>query len=149
MSVREAFNFAEELNVKTLVPLHWDMFRVNSVSVGEMELVYDSMAPRFRLMPVKAGSNLFLGKASIVIRTLNEEKHLEELLLACMQQKLNGLEYEVVVVDSGSIDRTLEIAERYECVVKKISREEFSFGRSLNMGCERATGDILVFISGH
>ena len=44
---------------------------------------------------------------SIVIRTLNEARHLPDLLRAIQEQVLDdGLAVEVVVVDSGSTDRT-------------------------------------------
>ena len=42
MSIREAFEFAEDINAKTLVPVHWDLFEVNSVSPTEIKAVYDS-----------------------------------------------------------------------------------------------------------
>ena len=87
--------------------------------------------------------------ASIVIRTLNEAEHLDDLLTLIEQQETNGLSHEVVLVDSGSTDATLEIARRHGCRITRITREEFSFGRSLNRGCQVAGGDILVFISGH
>lgn len=87
--------------------------------------------------------------ASIIIRTLNEAKHLEDLLQAIAGQKCQALDWEIVIVDSGSTDGTLEIAARHPCKLVHITREEFSFGRSLNKGCEAAQGDILVMISGH
>ena len=88
--------------------------------------------------------------ASIVIRTLNEARHLEALLKAVQAQRMSdGLAWEVVVIDSGSTDDTLGIAARYGCHVLHIAREEFSFGRSLNRGCAAARGDILIMISGH
>lgn len=87
--------------------------------------------------------------ASIVIRTLDEEAYLQELLEAIESQDCPGIETEVVLVDSGSVDGTLVIAAEYGCRIEKIGHEEFSFGRSLNRGCEAADGDILVFISGH
>jgi glycosyltransferase involved in cell wall biosynthesis len=86
---------------------------------------------------------------SIVFRALNEEKFFEQALIACRRQKLNGLEYEIILVDSGSTDRTLEIAEKYDCRIVNIPKHKFSFGRSLNWGCEVAQGDYLVFISAH
>jgi glycosyltransferase involved in cell wall biosynthesis len=55
----------------------------------------------------------------------------------------------VIIVDSGSTDRTLEIAERHGCRIVRIERAEFTFGRSLNMGCSAAQGNTLVFVSGH
>jgi len=87
--------------------------------------------------------------ASIVIRTFNEEKHLDALLQAANKQVSNPVSFEVVLVDSGSTDRTLEIAKKHNCRITHINKSEFTFGRSLNIGCDFANGDILVFISGH
>ena len=86
---------------------------------------------------------------SIVIRTLNEAEHLPALLAGIAQQSYAGGAIETVLVDSGSTDGTLEIAERFGAHIIHIKREDFSFGRSLNMGCDAATGDALVFVSGH
>ena len=47
---------------------------------------------------------------SIIIRTLNEERYLRELLLSIKNQDFPN-EVEVVVVDSGSTDSTIEIAK--------------------------------------
>lgn len=88
-------------------------------------------------------------RASIVIRTLNEAQHLDDLLQMIAGQKTGGLEVETVLIDSGSTDATLTIAEAHGAQITTISKAEFSFGRSLNRGCDFATGDFLVFISGH
>lgn len=87
--------------------------------------------------------------ASIVIRTLNEAVYLDDLLTMIARQDSPGLDHEVVLVDSGSTDGTVEIARRHGARIVTIDKSEFSFGRSLNRGCEAARGDILVFISGH
>ncbi len=86
---------------------------------------------------------------SVVIRTLNEEKHLDELMFAVNAQQSDLFSVEAVIVDSGSTDRTLDIAETRGARVTHIKKEDFSFGRSLNIGCNFACGDILVFVSGH
>ena len=86
---------------------------------------------------------------SIVIRTLNEARYLPDLLRSIGEQVVEGAAVEVVLVDSGSTDGTVQIAESFGCNIVHIDRSLFSFGRSLNWGCERAEGDILVFISGH
>lgn len=86
---------------------------------------------------------------SIVIRTLNEARYLGDVLDAIARQTYPAPCREVVIVDSGSTDRTLEIAQARGCRVVRISREQFSFGRSLNVGCDAARGEHLVFISGH
>lgn len=87
--------------------------------------------------------------ASIVIRTLNEAEYLDDLLKMIARQQTGELAHEVVLIDSGSTDDTVAIARRHGCRVTTISKQEFSFGRSLNRGCDFAKGEILVFISGH
>ena len=86
-------------------------------------------------------------ETSIVIRTLNEAKHLESLMQGIHSQSYR--DWEIVLVDSGSSDGTLEIAEKYGARIFHIPKDEFTFGRSLNMGCAEARGKYLVFASGH
>ena len=86
---------------------------------------------------------------SIVIRTLNEARYLPELLEAIKNQVRESFDIEVVVVDSGSSDMTIRIAEEFGCRITTISKKLFTFGRSLNVGSEFANGDILVYVSGH
>lgn len=86
---------------------------------------------------------------SIVIRTYNEQKHLRELLQGIADQQRDGFEIETVIVDSGSTDDTLKIANAFPTKIVPIKKEDFSFGRSLNVGCAAASGQALVFVSGH
>jgi glycosyltransferase involved in cell wall biosynthesis len=92
-----------------------------------------------------SGKKKFL--ASVIIRCYNEEKHIGRLLHGLMQQTIQDLE--IIVVDSGSTDRTLTIAKRYPVKIVKICPDDFSFGRSLNKGCESATADFFVIASAH
>ena len=85
---------------------------------------------------------------SIVIRTLNEARYLDDLLVMIARQRTD-FQHEVVLIDSGSTDGTVDIALSHGARVTTISKAEFSFGRSLNWGCDFADGDVLVFISGH
>jgi glycosyltransferase involved in cell wall biosynthesis len=71
------------------------------------------------------------------------------LLTGVLTQAQNSTDIEVVIVDSGSTDETLEIAASHGCRITHITKSDFTFGRSLNYGCEFALGDIFVFISGH
>jgi len=87
--------------------------------------------------------------ASIIIRTYNESKWLGDALEACARQDSSQFSHEIIVVDSGSTDDTLKIAGRYGCRITHIKKSDFTFGRSLNVGCEAAEGRFLVFISGH
>lgn len=86
---------------------------------------------------------------SVVIRTLNEQRYLKELLIGVSSQSADLFEIEIVIVDSGSTDDTLKIAQKYNSRIAYINKEDFTFGRSLNIGCEFASGEYLVFVSGH
>lgn len=86
-------------------------------------------------------------KCSLIIRAFNEEAHIGKLLTGVVEQTLPPSE--IVVVDSGSTDATLAIAARFDPKIVNIRPEAFTFGRSLNLGCRAATGDILVIASAH
>lgn len=85
--------------------------------------------------------------ASIVVRCYNEEKRIGQLLEGLFAQR--GVTYEVIIVDSGSTDKTLEICQQFPTRIVSIPKSEFSFGRALNTGCGIANGNFLVFISAH
>lgn len=86
-------------------------------------------------------------RASIVIRCYNEAEHIGAVLDLVSAQTMS--DFEIVVVDSGSTDGTLEIVARHEVELVHIAKEDFSFGRSLNMGCAAAHGEFMVFLSAH
>ncbi|MDI6591504.1 MAG: glycosyltransferase family A protein, partial [Patescibacteria group bacterium] len=72
-------------------------------------------------------------ETSIIIRTFNEEKHVGNLLKAIREQDYK--DYEIILVDSGSTDRTLEIAKKFGHKILEIESQDFTFGYSLNVGC--------------
>jgi rhamnosyltransferase len=87
-------------------------------------------------------------RASLIIRCYNEVDHIGKLLHGIEEQSIQ--DYEIILVDSGSTDGTLEIAESFgvdETVY--IDPENFSFGRALNYGCEAANGEFCVIASAH
>lgn len=89
-------------------------------------------------------------KCSIIIRAFNEDHQIGRLLYVISKQVLpNGVTYEVILVDSGSTDATVAIAKSMGAKIVSIKKEEFSFGRALNVGCKAAKGDILLFASAH
>jgi rhamnosyltransferase len=84
---------------------------------------------------------------SVIIRCCNEEKHIGRLLIGIREQTIRNVK--MIVVDSGSTDHTLEIASKYPTEILKIPPREFSFGRSLNLGCRYATSPFIVIASAH
>ena len=149
MSVREALLLAKEIGARTVVPIHWDMFEQNSVYLDEIRIVHENLTPEIELVVNPQQLGIGDTAISIVIRTLNEAKYLPDLLESVFAQEIGNATVEVIVVDSGSTDGTQEIAERFGCKMLTLRKDQFSFGRSLNIGCEAARGQVLVFISGH
>ncbi len=86
---------------------------------------------------------------SIVIRTLNEDFYLDELLTSIEKQNCDNFQKEVVIIDSGSTDNTIKIAKKHKTRITYIDKKNFTFGRSLNEGSDFARGNTLVYISGH
>lgn len=86
-------------------------------------------------------------ECSIVIRAYNESKHLGRLLEGIAQQTVRGAE--IILVDSGSTDSTVQIAQAHGALVVPISPTEFTFGRSLNRGIEAARSELVVIASAH
>lgn len=85
--------------------------------------------------------------ASVIIRSFNEAEYIGDTLEAVTDQTFR--DFEIILVDSGSTDGTLEIAEQYVDEVTFVDPRNFTFGYSLNVGCRAATGDYLVFLSAH
>ncbi|WP_448335867.1 glycosyltransferase [Bellilinea sp.] len=86
-------------------------------------------------------------RCSIVIRAYNEEKHIGRLLSGILQQTVR--EVQIILVDSGSTDATLAVASRFPVEVVHIRPQEFTFGRSLNLGIAQARADVVVMASAH
>ncbi len=84
---------------------------------------------------------------SIVIRAYNEERHIGRLLEGIAQQTLQGAQ--VILVDSGSTDATVAIAERHGAEVVRLRPDDFTFGHSLNLGLAHTAADLVVIASAH
>ncbi len=85
---------------------------------------------------------------SIIIRTKNEGKSILKTLEKISSQKIDKT-FEIIVVDSGSTDNTLEIAKKFTCRILKITPEKFTYPYALNFGTEHTNGDLIVYLSAH
>jgi rhamnosyltransferase len=84
---------------------------------------------------------------SIIIRAYNEGKHIGYLLEGISHQTVKDVE--IILVDSGSTDDTVSIAETYGAKIIHISPTEFTFGRALNLGIAASTRELIVIASAH
>ncbi|MDX1951391.1 MAG: TIGR04283 family arsenosugar biosynthesis glycosyltransferase [Verrucomicrobiota bacterium] len=77
---------------------------------------------------------------SVVIPTLNEAKCLASTIEALKQENASS---EIIVVDGGSIDETVEIARQFSVRLYQATRHR---ARQMNLGASHASGDILFFL---
>lgn len=77
---------------------------------------------------------------SIIIPTLNEEKCLPVLLKEIKRQNFSG-DYEIIVADAGSVDKTIKIAKSFDCKIVKGG----TVAKGRNEGAKIAEGDIFLF----
>ena len=91
-------------------------------------------------MPLKGPRNR--PSLSVVVPTLNEERHIGSLLSDVMEQTKKA--DEVIVVDAGSGDGTVSVVRRSPNVVLLNGSPPVAKGR--NLGGRRARGDVLIFL---
>jgi rhamnosyltransferase len=84
--------------------------------------------------------------ASIIIPTKNEEVNIGRCLEAVLQQSVD-FPFEVLVIDSGSRDRTVEVARKHPVRLLEITAAEFHHARTRNLGGANTVGKYLVFLS--
>lgn len=84
---------------------------------------------------------------SVIIRNRNEE----EFIGHAIQSVIDNVEdFEIIVVDNSSSDDSLDIVKLFNFEDIKIKTiKEYSPGRSINAGVDRASGDIIMILSAH
>lgn len=83
---------------------------------------------------------------SVVVRAKNKEQTIERALRGLRGQTV---ETEIILVDSGSTDRTVELAHPYCDQVITIPPEDFTYGGALNLGTRHAGGEVVFALSAH
>src|SRR5262252_6773558 len=81
-------------------------------------------------------------KVSVVVCAYNGERTMDHCLASL--ETLNYPNYEVIVVNDGSTDRTREIAERH-AYIRLINQENQGLSAARNVGLEAATGEIIAY----
>lgn len=83
-------------------------------------------------------------RVSVIIPTKNAPEDFEYTLRRISQQE--GIsEIEIIIIDSGSENKTIEIAKKYAKLICQIEPEAFHHAKVRNFGAEKATGEYLVF----
>ena len=84
-------------------------------------------------------------RVSVVMRSKNSDWVIHQALAALFSQKFT--DFELIVLDSGSVDRTLEIVGRYPHRLLQVAPEDYVPGPVLNRGIEAARGEIIVLLN--
>jgi len=83
------------------------------------------------------------GDVSVVIPVKDGERYLDELLAALAAEG----DLEVLVIDSGSRDRSCDIARSAGATVLEIAPAEFGHGATRNLGAQRTSGELVCFLT--
>jgi glycosyltransferase involved in cell wall biosynthesis len=105
----------------------------------------DNAMPRPKMIPIESYMQKIDKTISIIIPTRDAGIEFEHTLEKLKNQKYIK-EIEIIIVDSGSEDDTVKIAEKYTSKILKIKPEEFNHGETRNYGASKATGDYILFM---
>ena len=88
-----------------------------------------------------------MSKVSIIMPSLNVAKYIEQCMESVINQTLKDIE--IIAVDAGSTDGTLEILKKYEARDKRIQiihSDKKSYGYQVNLGISMAQGDYIGIV---
>lgn len=83
---------------------------------------------------------------SVVIPVKNGQRYLDSVLKAIFSQEINA-RFEVIIIDSGSTDITLDIIRQYPIRLYQIPEKEFNHGLTRNLGISKAYGKYIVLLT--
>ncbi|MCZ7372227.1 MAG: glycosyltransferase [Candidatus Methanoperedens sp.] len=85
-------------------------------------------------------------KISIIILTKNNGATIGDVLKQIKAQQIDDA-YEIIILDSGSIDNTVEQISQYDVKFYTILPDDFGHGATRNMASEYASGGYMVYLS--
>lgn len=83
-------------------------------------------------------------KISVVIPAFNEERVIGKCIEAVKNQTLHRKEYEIIVVDNNSTDKTAEIAKKLGATVMPYTQKQ-GFSAAKQFGTKKARGEIIAY----
>jgi len=100
-----------------------------------------------KLGPLTAQESGYIEKpmlVSVIIPTYNRAKTIERAVNSVLNQTWNQIE--LIVVDDGSTDQTVEVLKRYGNKIRLIRQQNGGPGAARNTGIKAATGDVISFL---
>ncbi|MBL7056157.1 glycosyltransferase [Candidatus Woesearchaeota archaeon] len=84
-------------------------------------------------------------KISIIVPVLNSEKTIEQCIISLLNQHYPKNKYEIIIVDNGSEDRTLDIIKKFEKKIIILNQPKRGSYKARNKGLKHAKGEIIAF----
>lgn len=81
---------------------------------------------------------------SVIIPTFNRAPLIETTLISVFKQSFT--DWEIIVIDDGSTDKTIDVLKQYSDKIKILQQENQGPGAARNLGIERAQGEYIVFL---
>jgi glycosyltransferase involved in cell wall biosynthesis len=85
---------------------------------------------------------------SVLIDTYNHEKYIEQAVVSAIEQDFPAGDYEILVVDDGSRDRTPEIVRKFAPRVRLLSKKNGGQASAFNVGVHECRGEVIAFLDG-
>ena len=85
---------------------------------------------------------------SVLIDTYNHERYIEQAINSAIEQNFSSADYEILVVDDGSTDRTPEIVRKFAPRVRLVSKKNGGQASAFNAAFPELRGEIVAFLDG-
>ena len=127
------------------------VLRERSVAMPTPPVAHHTTSPKSTTL--FAGGSHLIGEGparhlvSVLMPVKNEATSLAELIPLVLNQTAPAM-LEIIAVDSGSDDDTVEVLRQFNATIISIDPADFNHGLTRNLAAERAKGDLLLFLNG-